>query len=56
MSEKSDNHPIWRSGGAAQELNLDLGLRNYMVRVYAYMALGLALTGFVAFLQLVHSR
>lgn len=49
MSEKSDNHPIWRSAGATQELSLDLGLRNYMVRVYAYMALGLALTGFVAF-------
>lgn len=49
MSQKSDNHPVWKAAGAAQELGIDLGLRNYMVRVYAYMALGLALTGFVAF-------
>ena len=49
MSQKSDNHPVWRSTATAQELSLDLGLRNYMVRVYGYMALGLGLTGLVAF-------
>lgn len=49
MSEKSDNHPVWRSAGVTRELDLDLGLRSYMVRVYSYMALGLGLTGLVAF-------
>ena len=47
MSQKSDNHPIWRAEGA--ELGIDVGLRNYMVRVYGYMAMGLGLTGLVAF-------
>lgn len=47
MSQKSDNHPIWRTAGA--ELDIDVGLRNYMVRVYGYMAMGLGLTGLVAF-------
>jgi FtsH-binding integral membrane protein len=36
-----------RSAGA--EVGIDVGLREYMLRVYNYMASGLALTGIVAF-------
>ena len=32
------------------EVGIDVGLRNYMLRVYNYMAGGLAITGLVAFL------
>src|SRR5690606_3100160 len=34
---------------AAAQAELDLGLRQYMLRVYNYMASGLALTGIVAY-------
>ncbi len=33
----------------AHEADIDLGLRSYMLRVYNYMSVGLALTGAVAF-------
>ncbi len=36
--------------GAAQGVAVDEGLRQYMLRVYNYMAVGLAITGVVAFL------
>jgi uncharacterized protein len=43
------SQPRWsvRTGGA--EVGIDVGLRDYMLRVYNYMASGLALTGIVAF-------
>ena len=33
---------------------IDAGLRQYMLSVYNYMASGLALTGLVAYLSLIH--
>jgi len=42
--------PSWRTGTAAAERALfDEGLRRHMLRVYNYMALGLVVTGLVAF-------
>ena len=37
------------SGDQADVAGIDVGLREYMLRVYNYMATGLALTGLVAF-------
>src|SRR5690606_8464891 len=37
-----------RTGVGAQEYAIDQGLRSYMLRVYNYMAGGLAITGLVA--------
>jgi len=38
-----------RAGGVADQATFDAGLRAHMVRVYNYMASGLALSGIVAF-------
>ncbi|MCP5367460.1 MAG: Bax inhibitor-1/YccA family protein [Hyphomicrobiales bacterium] len=38
------------SAGMARDAAIDVGLRQYMLRVYNYMASGLALTGVVAYL------
>src|ERR1700722_10786337 len=43
-----DNRPIVR--GATADATMDMGLRAYMLRVYNYMLVGLALTGAVAWL------
>jgi hypothetical protein len=40
-------HPGYGSGIAAE---IDAGLRQYMVRVYSYMAAGLGISGIVAYL------
>src|SRR5438270_11636103 len=40
-------HPDYGSGIAAE---IDAGLRQYMVRVYSYMAAGLGISGIVAYL------
>jgi FtsH-binding integral membrane protein len=40
----------WTAGSAATQIGIDAGLREYMLRVYNYMAGGLALTGAVAYL------
>jgi FtsH-binding integral membrane protein len=37
-------------GGTARAIAIDAGLRAYMIRVYNYMAAGVALTGVVAWL------
>jgi FtsH-binding integral membrane protein len=39
----------WAVRGAAQPLDIDVGLRQYMLRIYNYMAAGLAITGLVAY-------
>src|SRR5215472_15540767 len=44
-----DQGSRWVSRGAATQLGIDVGLRQYMLRVYNYMAAGLALTGGVAY-------
>ncbi len=38
-----------RPGAIADQASFDVGLRTHMVRVYNYMASGLALSGIVAF-------
>ena len=44
------SQPRWtvRAAGGAQ-VDVDVGLRDYMLRIYNYMASGLALTGIVAY-------
>jgi hypothetical protein len=44
------SQPRWTvRNAAAAPADLDVGLRNYMLRIYNYMASGLALTGIVAY-------
>jgi hypothetical protein len=50
MSYDSQNPWTARRGGVATQGEYDLGLRQYMLRVYNYMASGLAVTGIVAYL------
>lgn len=48
MAFNTDNQTILRTGARAGAMSMDLGLRAYMLKVYNYMASGLALTGVVA--------
>lgn len=50
MAKGFDDQPIFRNTSAADVWDIDAGLRTYMIRVYSYMALGLGLTGIVAFI------
>ena len=51
MSDFDRNYAAPRRGfGADQAIAVDQGLRAYMIRVYNYMAVGVALTGVVAWL------
>jgi len=43
------SQPRWTVRPADAQVGIDVGLREYMLRVYNYMASGLALTGIVAF-------
>jgi uncharacterized protein len=43
------SQPRWTVRSAGAEVGIDVGLRDYMLRVYNYMASGLALTGIVAY-------
>jgi FtsH-binding integral membrane protein len=43
------SQPRWTDRSAATQLDLDVGLRDYMLRIYNYMASALALTGIVAY-------
>jgi hypothetical protein len=44
------SQPRWTTRPADTVVGIDVGLREYMLRVYNYMASGLALTGIVAYL------
>ena len=44
------SQPRWTVRTADAQVDLDVGLRDYMLRIYNYMASGLALTGIVAYL------
>jgi FtsH-binding integral membrane protein len=48
MSNFDRNYATTRGVGAGRAVAIDEGLRAYMIRVYNYMAMGVALTGFVA--------
>src|SRR5216684_2399300 len=43
------SQPRWTVRSADTQVGIDVGLREYMLRVYNYMASGLALTGIVAY-------
>src|SRR6185295_544363 len=45
-----DRNVAARGFGAARAEEIDAGLRAYMIRVYNYMAMGVALTGVVSWL------
>jgi uncharacterized protein len=44
------SQPRWTVGSTGARVGIDVGLRDYMLRVYNYMASGLALTGIVAYI------
>src|SRR5215813_7188222 len=44
------SQPRWTVRSADAQVGIDVGLRDYMLRVYNYMASGLALTGIVAYI------
>jgi FtsH-binding integral membrane protein len=44
-----DSGGRWPARAAVPQVDIDVGLRQYMLRVYNYMAGGLALTGLVAY-------
>jgi hypothetical protein len=50
MSDFDRNYAATRSGYRTDQVTIDAGLRAYMIRVYNYMAAGVALTGVVAWL------
>ena len=51
MSNFDRNYAAARSGvGAGRAVAIDQGLRAYMIRIYNYMAMGVALTGIVSWL------
>ncbi len=50
MSDFDRNYAAIRSAGTDRALAIDAGLRAHMIRVYNYMAAGVALTGVVAWL------
>ena len=50
-----DNRYAQRGFGARTDVAVDEGLRAYMLRVYNYMAAGIALTGVVAYLIFTYS-
>src|SRR6266852_5615231 len=50
MSDFDRNYAATTRGVGADRAVIDAGLRAYMIRVYNYMAMGVALTGVVAWL------
>ena len=50
-----DNRYAQRGFGARTDVAVDEGLRAYMLRVYNYMAAGIALTGLVAYVLFTYS-
>jgi FtsH-binding integral membrane protein len=50
MSDFDRNPAVSRGYGADRAVAIDQGLRAYMIRVYNYMAMGVALTGVVSWL------
>jgi uncharacterized protein len=50
MSDFDRNYAASRAGYRTDQVAVDAGLRAYMIRVYNYMASGVALTGVVAWL------
>jgi uncharacterized protein len=49
MAIGPENRTVHRTSAATQALDIDQGLRSYMLKVYNYMGLGLALSGLTAY-------
>ena len=47
--------PRYMSSSQAQAANIDAGLRSYMLGVYNHMTIGMAITGFFAYLTKIMS-
>ena len=56
MSDFDRNLATARSGYRTDQVAIDAGLRAYMIRVYNYMAAGVALTGLVCLADLSGGR
>jgi uncharacterized protein len=50
------SQPRWTDRSATTQLDIDVGLRDYMLRIYNYMASALALTGIVAYVAAAGGR
>jgi FtsH-binding integral membrane protein len=50
MSDFDRNYATARAGYRTDQVTIDAGLRSYMIRVYNYMASGVALTGVLSWL------
>jgi uncharacterized protein len=50
------SQPRWTDRSAATQVGIDVGLRDYMLRIYNYMASALALTGIVAYVAAMGGR
>jgi uncharacterized protein len=46
--DRNYNSPFGRAAGRADAATVDAGLRSYMLKIYNYMAIGLAITGLAA--------
>jgi uncharacterized protein len=55
MSDLDRNYTAARAGYRADQVAIDAGLRAYMIRVYNYMAAGVALTGVVAWFTYINA-
>ena len=53
MSDFDRNYAAARPGVGLDRAAIDAGLRAHMIRVYNYMAMGVALTGIVAWVAYV---
>jgi FtsH-binding integral membrane protein len=49
MAIGPENRTVYRTSAATQGLEIDQGLRSYMLKVYNYMGLGLGLSGLTAY-------
>jgi FtsH-binding integral membrane protein len=49
MAIGPENRTVYRTSAATQGLDIDQGLRAYMLKVYNYMGLGLGLSGLTAY-------
>ncbi len=49
MAIGPENRTVYRTSAGTQALDIDQGLRSYMLKVYNYMGLGLGLSGLTAY-------
>ena len=56
MANPLDNRYMTQSPSAAAAADIDVGLRQYMLKVYNYMSVGLVVTGLIALLVSEHAE